>query len=68
MAEPATRTMTPAEFFAWQERQDELYELVRGVPVPRGGAARTHTTVRRVLARAGAPLRAIQPNLQSPQP
>ena len=34
MAEPARRLMTPEEFFAWQETQDGLYELVDGVPVP----------------------------------
>lgn len=33
MAEPARTLMTPEEFFAWQENQDELYELVDGVPV-----------------------------------
>jgi Uma2 family endonuclease len=33
MAEPQLRRMTPEEFFAWQERQDKLYELVDGLPV-----------------------------------
>lgn len=33
MAEPQLRRMTPEEFFAWQERQDKLYELVEGLPV-----------------------------------
>jgi Uma2 family endonuclease len=33
MAEPRLRRMTPEEFFAWQERQDKLYELVDGLPV-----------------------------------
>ena len=33
MAEPARRRMTPDEFFAWQVTQEELYELVDGVPV-----------------------------------
>ena len=33
MAEPQLRRMTEDEFFAWQERQDRLYELVDGVPV-----------------------------------
>ena len=33
MAEPQLRRMTEAEFFAWQERQDKLYELVDGLPV-----------------------------------
>jgi Uma2 family endonuclease len=33
MAEPQLRRMSQDEFFAWQERQDRLYELVDGVPV-----------------------------------
>ena len=33
MAEPQLRRMTADEFFAWQEKQDKLYELVDGVPV-----------------------------------
>lgn len=33
MAEPRLRRMTQDEFFAWQERQERLYELVDGVPV-----------------------------------
>ena len=33
MAEPQLRRMTEAEFFAWQERQERLYELVDGLPV-----------------------------------
>jgi Uma2 family endonuclease len=31
----AHRRMTPEEFFAWQEHQDEPFELVDGVPVPK---------------------------------
>ena len=34
MADAAVRLMTPEEFFAWQETQDGLYELVEGRPVP----------------------------------
>lgn len=34
MADPARLRMTPEEFFEWQLRQDGLYELVDGVPVP----------------------------------
>ncbi|MGX7706990.1 Uma2 family endonuclease [Methylobacterium sp. Gmos1] len=34
MVEAANR-MTPEEFFAWQEHQDEPFELVNGVPVPK---------------------------------
>ena len=33
MAEAQLRRMSQDEFFAWQERQDRLYELVDGVPV-----------------------------------
>ena len=35
MADAAFRSMTPEEFFDWQNGQDELYELVDGHPVPR---------------------------------
>lgn len=47
MAEPATSLMSVEEFFAWQERQDELYELVDGRPVPRAmtGATQRHDRV-----------------------
>jgi Uma2 family endonuclease len=33
MAEPLLRRMTQDEFFAWQERQEHLHELVDGIPV-----------------------------------
>ena len=33
MAQTALRPWTLEEFFAWQERQDERYELVGGVPL-----------------------------------
>lgn len=33
MAETASRLMTPEEFFQWQLGQEDLYELVDGVPV-----------------------------------
>ncbi len=33
MSERALRRWTVEEFFAWQERQDERYELVEGVPL-----------------------------------
>lgn len=33
MAEAALRPMTPEEFFAWHEQQEERYELVDGYPV-----------------------------------
>jgi Uma2 family endonuclease len=48
MAEPQRRLMTPEEFFAWQENQEERYELVDGIPVPlRGmtGASNSHDAV-----------------------
>jgi Uma2 family endonuclease len=35
MADAARRRMTPEEFFRWQESQDEPFELVDGVPVPK---------------------------------
>ncbi|WP_279358502.1 Uma2 family endonuclease [Methylobacterium indicum] len=35
MADAARRRMTPEEFFRWQEGQDEPFELVDGVPVPK---------------------------------
>lgn len=33
MAEPKLQRMSEDEFFAWQEKQDHLYELVDGLPV-----------------------------------
>lgn len=33
MAEPKLHRMSEDEFFAWQEKQDRLYELVDGLPV-----------------------------------
>ena len=48
MAE-AQRLMTPEEFFQWQLDQDDLYELVEGVPVRMlkmmTGASRQHDLV-----------------------
>lgn len=35
MADPVSRQMTPEEFFVWQLRQDERYELVDGIPTLR---------------------------------
>lgn len=40
MSEPAARRWSVQEFFAWQERQDERYELVGGVPVRMRPSAR----------------------------
>jgi Uma2 family endonuclease len=44
MADPAPRLLTVDEFFAWQEKQEELYEFVEGRLVPRSmtGATRRH--------------------------
>ncbi len=33
MGEPNPRRMSEEEFFAWQAKQDRLYELVYGVPI-----------------------------------
>ncbi|MBS0241032.1 MAG: hypothetical protein JSS20_02565 [Proteobacteria bacterium] len=33
MASTDAKLMTPEEFFVWQQRQDDRYELVEGVPV-----------------------------------
>ncbi|SFV17463.1 Endonuclease, Uma2 family (restriction endonuclease fold) [Methylobacterium sp. 174MFSha1.1] len=35
MADAAHRRMTPEDFFRWQDEQDDTFELVDGVPVPR---------------------------------
>ena len=49
MAEPQLRRMTVEEFFAWQAKQDKLYELVDGLPIlplkMMTGASRTHDRV-----------------------
>jgi len=49
MAEPQLRRMSQEEFFAWQARQDKLYELVDGVPVlplkMMTGASQAHDAV-----------------------
>jgi len=49
MAEPQLRRMTQDEFFAWQEHQDKLYELVDGFPLlplkMMTGASRAHDRV-----------------------
>jgi hypothetical protein len=33
MADAVQRLMTPEEFFRWQLDQEDLYELVEGIPV-----------------------------------
>ncbi len=38
MVDPARRRMTPEAFFAWQDTQDESYELVEGFPRPHAKA------------------------------
>jgi len=46
MVEPAPRRWSVQEFFAWQERQDERYELVGGVPVRlMAGARNVHDDI-----------------------
>lgn len=48
MAEPAAHHMSIEEFFRWQERQTERFELVDGVPVPlraMTGASRQHDRI-----------------------
>lgn len=49
MAETASRLMTPEEFFQWQMGQEDLYELVDGVPVKMlkmmTGASQQHDAV-----------------------
>jgi Uma2 family endonuclease len=48
MAEPQRQLMSVEEFFAWQEQQEDRYELVDGVPVPlRGmiGASNAHDAI-----------------------
>ena len=71
VAEPATRPMSEAEFFAWQERQEERYEYVDGRLIPRSmtGATQRHD---RVLTNAiaafvvklrGSPCRPMSPDV-----
>ena len=46
MGEQAIVAMTAGEFFAWQERQSELYELVDGYPLKMmSGAANRHDQI-----------------------
>ena len=47
MADPAPKLLTVDAFFAWQERQDELYEFVDGRLAPRSmtGATRRHDRI-----------------------
>src|SRR5215208_2313580 len=49
MSELQLHRMTPEEFFAWQAKQDKLYELVDGLPVlplkMMTGASRAHDRV-----------------------
>lgn len=71
MAETAARSMSEAEFFAWQERQEERYEYVDGRLIPRSmtGATQRHD---RVLTNAlvalhgtlrGGPCRPMSPDV-----
>ena len=45
MAESARRRWTIEEFFAWQERQPDLYELVGGQPQLMAGAKNVHDDI-----------------------
>lgn len=46
MGQKAVVSMTPDEFFAWQEQQDELFELVNGLPLQMmSGARRRHDRI-----------------------
>lgn len=46
MAEPALAPWTLDQFFAWQERQEDRYELVNGLPVKMmAGASNAHVAV-----------------------
>ena len=48
MAEPARKTWSPDEFFAWHERQEARYELVDGEPLKmQAGASRGHNRLGR---------------------
>lgn len=43
MSGAAQKLMTVEEFFRWQQRQEDRYELVEGVPVPMRDPARMMT-------------------------
>jgi Uma2 family endonuclease len=45
MSDRATRLMTVEEFLAWQSGQDQLYELVDGLPMAMAGAKLRHDRV-----------------------
>ena len=46
MSQVAVKHWTPDEFFAWQERQDQRYELVGGLPLKMmAGALNRHDTI-----------------------
>jgi Uma2 family endonuclease len=45
MAEPVLRRWTVAEFFAWQDTQPRLYELVGGQPHLMAGAKNVHDDI-----------------------
>ncbi|MFL5211964.1 MAG: Uma2 family endonuclease, partial [Microvirga sp.] len=61
MAEAASRLMTPEEFFQWQIGQEDLYELVDGVPVKMlkmtGASAQHDLVVVNVIISIGNQLR-----------
>ena len=59
MAEAATKAWTVEEFFAWQEKQDDRYELVDGLPLRMmAGASNGHVQITvNVIIQAGVQLR-----------
>lgn len=59
MGQTAIASMTIDEFFAWQETQDELYELVDGLPMQMmSGTRRRHDRITvNIIISAGSRLR-----------
>ena len=58
MGQTAIASMTTDEFFAWQETQDPLYELIDGVPVQRVPGTRRHDRIMvNIIAETGSRLR-----------
>ena len=45
MSDRAIRLMTVEEFLVWQTEQDQLYELVDGLPLAMAGAKLRHDRV-----------------------
>ena len=45
MSQPVTAPMSEQDFWAWVERQQDRYEFVDGIPVPRHNADRRHDQI-----------------------